>query len=40
MRIRVSTDQAFSLMLVGEQAEMPRWRAALERALTDPGSLP
>jgi hypothetical protein len=39
-RVRVSADQAMRLLLVCEQSALPRWRKAVERALTHPASLP
>lgn len=39
MQVQVSPDQALSLLLVAEARAIPRWRHAIERAMTDPGSL-
>jgi hypothetical protein len=38
--VNVTADQVFSLLLVCDRADAPRWRKALERALNDPESLP
>jgi hypothetical protein len=40
LTVNVTPDQAFGLLLLGEQAEIPRWRRAVERAICDPASLP
>ena len=40
LQIGVSADQAFSLLLVCERTAVVRWRQALERAITQPASLP
>ena len=36
----VSLDQAFSLLLVTESGNAPKWCKAIERAMNDPASLP
>jgi len=38
--VAVAADQAFSLLLLCEPADAPRWRQSLERAMTEPASLP
>ena len=38
--VKVSSDQAFSLLLVCESTEVNRWTQAIERTITDPVSLP
>jgi hypothetical protein len=38
--IRVTSDQALSLVLVCDRGAEPRWRKAIERAMTHPASLP
>jgi hypothetical protein len=40
MQILVSPDEALSLLLVCEKPAAAHWHQALERALTDPASLP
>ena len=40
LRINVSQDQVFSLLLVTESPSAPKWCKAVERALNDPASLP
>lgn len=39
-RVNITAEQEFSLVLVCEREALPRWRRFLERAITDPGSLP
>lgn len=38
--VAVAADQVFSLLLLCEPADAPRWRRSLERAMTEPASLP
>jgi hypothetical protein len=38
--VKVSPDQAFSLLLVAEPRSASKWCKAIERAMNDPGSLP
>jgi hypothetical protein len=38
--VEVRPEQIFSLLLVCERGDAPRWRKALERTMTDPSSLP
>ncbi len=40
VEIQVGADQVLSLLLVCDDEALPRWRRALERALTTPDSLP
>jgi hypothetical protein len=40
VEVAVKADQVLSVLLVGERTALPRWRRALERAMTDPGGLP
>ena len=40
LAVNVSPDQAFSLLLVTESASSSKWYRAIERAMSDPASLP
>ena len=40
LQMTIQPDQALSLLLLCDSNDLPRWRAALARAMTDPASLP
>jgi hypothetical protein len=40
LTVELGRDQVLSLVLLCEQSDLPRWRRAVQQAMTDPGSLP